>query len=145
MANRWEKLETVAYFIFLGSKSLRMVTAAIKLKDTCSLEERLYTKPRQHIKKQRHHFASKGPYSQSYGFSNSHVWIWELDHREGWTPKNWCFRTVVLEKTLESSLDWKEIQPVHHKGNQLSIHYNDGCWSWRSNALATWRRESTHW
>ena len=77
-----------------------------------------YDKPRQHIKKQRHYFADKGPYSQSYGFSNSHVWMWELDHKEGGALKNWCFWTVVLEKTLESPLDCKEIQPVNPKGNQ---------------------------
>ena len=81
-------------------KSLWTVTAAMKLKDTCSLEGKL-CKPRQHIKKQRHHFANKGPYSHSYGFSSSHVWMWGLDHIEGWMPKNWCFQTVVLEKTLE--------------------------------------------
>ena len=70
------------------------------------------------IKKQRHHFANKGPSSQGYGFSSSHVWIWELDYKESWAPKNWCFWTVVLEKTLESPLDCKEIQPVHPKGDQ---------------------------
>ena len=70
---------------------------------------------------QRHHFANKGPSSQSYGFSSSHVWMWELDHKEGWVLKNWCFWTVVLEKTLESPLDCKEIQPVHPKGNQSWI------------------------
>ena len=78
-----------------------------------------YDKPRQCIKKQRHHFADKGPYSRS--FPSSHVWMWEVDHKEGWVPKNWCFWTVVLEKTLESSLDCKEIQPVHPKGNQSWI------------------------
>ena len=61
---------------------------------------------------------NKGPSSQGYGFSSSHVWMWELDHKESWVPKNWCFWTVVLEKTLESPFDWKEIQPVHPKGNQ---------------------------
>ena len=75
----------------------------------------------QHIKKQRHYFANKGPSSQSYGFSSSHVWMWELDHTESWAPKNWCFWTVVLEKTLESSLECKEIQPVHPKGDQSWI------------------------
>ena len=75
------------------------------------------TKPRQCIKKQRHHFANKGPYSQSYGFS-SNVQMWELGHKEGWVPKNWCFWTVVLEKTLESPLDIKEIQSINPKGNQ---------------------------
>ena len=77
-----------------------------------------YDKPRQCIKKQRHHFANKAPYSQSYGFSRSHVWMWELDHKGGWAPKNWCFWIVVLEKTLESLLDSKEIKPVNPKGNQ---------------------------
>ena len=77
-----------------------------------------YDQPRQHIKKQRHSFANKGPSSQSYGFSSSHVWIWELDYKESWAPKNWCFWTVVLEKTLVSPLDCKEIQSVNLKGNQ---------------------------
>ena len=73
------------------------------------------------IKKHKHHFANKGPYSQSYGFSSSHVWIWELDHKEGGASKNWFFWTVVLEKTLESPLDHMEIKPVNLKGNQLWI------------------------
>ena len=73
------------------------------------------------ILKTRHYFAEKGPSSQSYGFSSSHEWMWELDHKESWAPKNWCFWTVVLEKTLESSLDFKEIQPVNPKGNQSWI------------------------
>ena len=77
--------------------------------------------PRQHIKKQRHYLANKGPSSQSYGFSSGHVWMWDLDYKESWVPKNWCFWTVVLEKTLESPLDSKEIQPVHSKGNQSWI------------------------
>ena len=77
--------------------------------------------PRQHIKKQRHYFTNQGPSSQSYGFSSSHVWMWELDYNESWAPKNWCFWTVVLEKALESPLDCKKIQPVHPKGNQSWI------------------------
>ena len=77
-----------------------------------------YDQPRQHIKEQRHYFANKGPSSQGYGFSNSHVWMRELDYKESWAPKNWCFWTVVLENTLESPLDCKEIQPVHLKGYQ---------------------------
>ena len=85
----------------------------MKLKDTCFLEQ-----PRQLIKKQRHYFANKGSSSQGYGFSSSHVWMWELDYKETWAPKNWCFWTVVLEKTFESPLDCKEIQPVHPKGDQ---------------------------
>ena len=77
--------------------------------------------PGQHIKKQRHYFANKGPSSQGYGFSSGHVWMWELDYKERWAQKNWCFGTVVLEKILESPLDCKEIQPVHPKGNQSWI------------------------
>ena len=77
-----------------------------------------YDQPRQHIKKQRHYFANKGPSSQSYGFSSSHVWMWKLYHKEGWEPKNWCFWIVVLEKTLESPLDCKEIKAVNPKRNQ---------------------------
>ena len=84
-------------------------------------EKKSYDPPRQHIKKQRHYFANKGPPSQSYGFSNSHVWMWELNHKENWVLKNWCFSTVLLEKTLESPLDCKKIQPVHSKGNQSWI------------------------
>ena len=80
--------------------------------------KKTYDQPRQHIKKQRHHFADKGLYGQSNGFSSRHVQIWELDHKEGWAPKNWCFQTVVLEKTLESPLESKEIKPVNPKGNQ---------------------------
>ena len=80
-----------------------------------------YDQPREHIKKQRHHFANKGPSSQGYGFSSGHAWMWELDYKESWALKNWCFWTVVLEKTLKSPLDYKEIQPVHPKGNQYSL------------------------
>ena len=99
--------------------------------------------PRRHIKKQRHHFANKGLYSQSYGFSSSHVKMWDLDHKKGWAPKNWFLWTVVLEKTLESSLDCKEIKSVNSKGNQPWIfHWKDWCWS--SNTLATWCKELTH-
>ena len=79
--------------------------------------------PRQHIKKQRHYFANKGTSSQGYGFSSDHVWMWELDCKESWAPKNWCFWTVVLEKTLESPLDCKEIQPVHSKGDQFWVFF----------------------
>ena len=77
-----------------------------------------YDQPRQHIQKQRHYFANKGASSQGYGFSCGHVWMLELDCEESWVPKNWCFWTVVLEKTLESPLDCKEIQPVHSEGDQ---------------------------
>ena len=88
----------------------------MKLKDTPWKES--YDQPGQHIQKQRHYFANKGPSSQGYDFSSSHVWMWELDYKESWVPKNWCFWIVVLEKTLESLSDCKEIQSVHPKGDQ---------------------------
>ena len=77
-----------------------------------------FDQPRQHIKKQRHYSANKGQSSQDYGFSSNHVWMWKLECKEIWVPKNWWLWTVVLEKTLESAVDCKEIQPVHPKGNQ---------------------------
>ena len=93
-----------------------MVTVAIKLEDTCSWKKS-YNKSRQHIRKQRHHFAKKRPYNQRYGFPSSHVRMWVLVHKEGRAPKNWCFGIVMLEKTLESPLD----KPVNPKGNQSWI------------------------
>ena len=112
------KVETVRIFIFLDSKITVDGDCNHKILKTLVLWKKSYEKPRQHIKKQRHHFADKGPYSQSYSFSSSQVWMWGLDQKEGWAPKNWCLPTAVLEKTLESPLDSKEIKPVHPKGNQ---------------------------
>ena len=115
-----EIMETVRGFIFLGSK--------ITADGDCSHEIKMlapwkksYDKPRQHFKKQRHYFANKGPSSLSNSFSSSCEWMWELDYKQSWALKNWCFWTVVLEKTLENPLDCKEIQPVHTKGNQSWI------------------------
>ena len=89
-----------------------MVTAPLKLKDIFAPWKKSYGQPRQHIKKQRYYFVKRVLSSQSYGFSSSHVWMWELDYTESWALKNWCFWTVVLEQTLESPLDFKEIQPI---------------------------------
>ena len=99
--------------------------------------------PRQHIKKQRHCFADKGPSSQSYDISSSHVWMWELGHKEGWALKNGCFWAVVLEKALEGPLDCKEIQPVHPKGNQswIFIGRTDG----EAETLILWPPEVKNW
>ena len=118
MANRWG-----------NSDRLYFGVSKITIDGDCSheikqMEEKLapwkksYDQPRQHIKKQSHCFVDNGPSNQSHGFPSSHVWMWELDYRESWAPRNWCFWTVVLEKTLESPLDCKEIQPVHSEGNQ---------------------------
>ena len=112
-----ETVETVTEYFFGLQNHCRWWLATMKLKDACSLEER-HGQHRQHVRKQRYYLANKGPSSQSYGFSSSHVWMWELDYKESWALKNWCFWTVVLEKTLESPLDCKEIQPVHPKGHQ---------------------------
>ena len=97
------------------------------------------------IKKQRHHFADKGPYSQSYGFSSSHVWMWELDHEEGWVF-NWCFWTVVLDKDSWESLGLQgdPTSPFWRKST-LNIYWKDWRRSWSSNTLATWYEELTHW
>ena len=103
---------------FWAPKSLQMVITAMKLKDAYTPWKENDDQPRQHIKKQRHYFANKDPSIQGYGFSSGHVWMWELDYKESGAPKNWCFWPVGLEKTLESPLDCKEIQPVHPKGDQ---------------------------
>ena len=117
MGKQWKQRQT----LFWGApKSLQMVIAAIK-KKTLTPWKKSYDQPRQHIKKQRHYFANKGPSSQSFGFSSSHVWMWELDYKESWALKNWCCWTVMLEKTLERPLYCKEIQPVNPKGNQSWI------------------------
>ena len=104
-----------------------------------------YNQPRQHNKKQRHYFANKGLSSQSYGFSSSHVWMWELDYKESWALKNWCFWTVVLEKTLESPVDCKEIQPVHSKGDQPWVFFGRNDAKAETPVLWPPHAELTHW
>ena len=114
MGKQWKQWEILFSW---APKSLQVVTAAMKLKGVAPWKKS-YDQPRQHIKKQRRYFFDKGPPSPSYVFSSSHVWMWELDHKESWVLKNWCFWTVVLEKTLESPLNCKETKPVSPKGNQ---------------------------
>ena len=132
-----ETMETVTDLIFLGFKITADGDCSHEIK-TLALWKKSYDKPRQRIKKQRHYFANKGLSSQSYGFSSTHVWIWELDHKDVWAPKNWCFWTVVLEKTLENPLDCKEIKPVNSKRNQFWIFIG------RTDAEATilWPRDA---
>ena len=116
MANRWEENGNSGRFYFLGLQNhCRQGLHPWNLKTLAPWKES-YDKPRQHIKKQWCHFADKSPDGQDYGFFSSHPWMWE-----GWVLKSWCFWTVVLEKTLESPLDIKEIKPVHPKGNQSWI------------------------
>ena len=100
-------------------------------------------KPRQWIKKQSNQFADQGLYSQSYDFSSTHVQMWELDHKEGWVPKNWCFWIVVLEKTLKSPLDFKESKSVHPKGNQSWIFI--GRTDAEAETLVPWLPDANSW
>ena len=116
MGKQWKQWQT----LFFGTpKSLQTVTAAMKLKFLPPGRKAMVNPDS--ILKSRHYFTNKGPSSQSYGFSSSHVWMWELDYKESWAPKNWCFWTEMLEKTLESPLHCKEIQLVNHKGNRSWI------------------------
>ena len=141
MGNRQGKSGNSVRLYFGGApKSLQMVTASTKLKDAPWKES--YGQPRQHIKKQRHYFANKGPSSQGYSFSSGHVWMWELDHKESWAPKNWCFWTTVLQKTLESPLDCK-IKPVKPKGNQSWIFI--GRTDAEAEALILWPPDAKSW
>ena len=115
MWKQWKQWQTLFSW---APKSLQMVTAAMKLTDVFAPWKKSYDQPKQHIKKQTHYLVDKGLSSQSNGFSSSHVWMWKLDYKESWTLTNWCFWTMVLEKTLESPMDCKEIKLVHPKGNQ---------------------------
>ena len=118
MANRWGNSgnSDILYFFWLQNHCRRWLQPwNLKM---LAPWKKSFDQPRQHIKRQRHYFANKCPSSQSYGFSSSHVWMWELDYKESWVPKNWSFWIVVLEKALESPLGCKEIQPVHPKGYQ---------------------------
>ena len=107
--------------------------------------KKIYDKPRQYIQKQRHYFANKGLYSQSYGFSSCPVWMWELDNKKGWMLKNWCLQTMVMEKPLLSPLDCKEIKPVNPKRNQSWVFFGRNDAKAETSTLATWCEELTHW
>ena len=117
-----ETVETVTDFSFLGSKITADGDCRHEIK-TLAPCKKSYDQPRQYIKKQRRYSVNKGLCSQSYGFSSSHVWMWELDYKESWVLKNWCFWTVVLEKRLESPLNCKESQPVHPKENHSWLFF----------------------
>ena len=116
-----ETVETVTDFILWGGSKITADGDCSHDIKRLTAWKKSYDQSREHIKKQRHYFANSGPSGQGYGFSSSHVWMWELDYKESWAPKNWCFWTVVLEKTLESPLGSNEIQPVHPKGDKSWI------------------------
>ena len=138
MGKQWKQWQT----IFLSFKITADGDCSHEIKRLLLLGRKVMTNL-DSLLKSRHYFANKGPSSQSYGFSICHVWMWVLDYKESWALKNWYFWTVVLEKTLESPLDCKEIQPVHPKGDQSWIFIA------RTNAetqiLTTWCKELTHW
>ena len=148
-----EMMETVTDFVFLGSKITVDGDCSHEIKTGLLLERKAITnldsvlkgrhQPRQYTEKQRHYLADKSPSSQSYGFSRSHVWMWELDYKESWVLKNWCFWAVVLEKILESLLDRKEIKPVNPKGNQswISIGKTDA----EAEAQILWPPDGKNW
>ena len=144
MANRWENSGNSGWLYFLGSKITADGDCSLEIKRRMLLGRKTTTNL-DSILKSRHYFANKGPSGQGHGFSSSHVWMWELDCEESWALKNWCFSTVVLEETLESPLDCKEIKPEHPKGNQswIFIERTDAepetpiFWhlTWRTNSL----------
>ena len=145
MANRWGNNGNSDRLYFIGLQNhCRWWLQPWNLK-TLAPWKKSFDQPRQHIKKQRHYFADKSPSSQSYGFSSSHVWMWELDYKESWMPKNRWFRTAVLEKTLESPLDSKEIQPVHPKGNQFWIFTGRTDANSETPMLYAWYEELSPW
>ena len=131
--------EVVTDFLFVVSKITVHGDCGHEIRRLASWQES-YDRPRQCVEKQWHYSANKGPYSQGCGLPSGHVRLWKLDHKEGWVPKNWCLRTVVLEKTLEGPLGRNEIKPVNLKGNQPWILTG------RTDAiLVTWCEEQTHW
>ena len=117
MTNRWGNNRNSDRLYFLGLQITADGNWTNKI-ETLTSWNKSYDKPRYHTIKQRPYFTDKGLSRQRYNFSSSHIWMWELDHKESWALKNWCFWAVVLEKTLESPLDCKEILPVHPKGDQ---------------------------
>ena len=136
-----ETLEAVTDFIFLGSKISADGDCSHEIKICLLLGRKVMTNLDSILKGRD--IANKGPSSQSYGFSSSHIWMWELDNKEGWVPKNWCFWTAVLEKTLECPLDCKEIQPVHSKGNRSWIFI--GRTDTEAEALILWPPYAKNW
>ena len=140
-----ETVETVTDFIFLSSKITADGDCSCEIKSHLLLGRKAMTNIDSILKSRDITLPTKDSSSQSYGFSSSHIWMWELDHKESWALKNWCFWNVVLKKTLVSPLDNKEIKPVNLKEFILNIHWKDWCWSRSSNTLATRCKELTHW
>ena len=151
MTNRWGNSQTVTDFILGGSKITADGDYSHEIKTLAPWKES-YDQSRQHIKKQRHYFANKGLYNQIYGFSSNHVWMWELDYKESWEPKNWCFQTsidvfkcgVEEDSWVSLRLQGDPTSPSWRK-SVLHIHWKDWCWSWNSNTLDTWCEQLIYW
>ena len=141
MANRWGNSGNSDRLYFGGPLNHCRWWLQPWNKKTLTPWKESYDQPRQHIKKQRPYFANKGPSSQSYGFSTSRVWMWELDYKESWVPKNWCFWRRLLRVPCTARKSNQSIL----KETVLNIHRKDWCWNWDSNTLATWYKELTHW
>ena len=140
-----ETMEIVTDFIFLGSKTTEDGDCSHEIKRCLLLGRKAMINPDNILKSRDITLPTKGPSSQGYGFLSSHVQMWELDHKESWALKNWCFWTVVLEQTLESPVDSKEIQPVHSKENQSWIFIGRTDAEAEAPILATWCDELAHW
>ena len=143
MANRRGKVEAVIDFISLGSKIIADGDCHHEIK-TLTPWKKSYDQPRQHIKKQSHYFANK-VHSQGYSFSSGHVWMWELDYKEGWVLKNWSFELWYWRRFSRVPWTARRSNQSILKKSVLNIHWKDWCWSWNSNSLATWCEELTHW
>ena len=139
-----EKVETVADFIFLGSKITVNNDWSHEINRHLLLGRKVTTNLDSILKSKDVTFDDKGLSSQSYSFSSSHLWMWELDHKEGWVPKNWCFWTVVLWILLRVLRTARRSNHSVLKKSTLNIHWKDWCWNWSSNTLATWGKEPTH-
>ena len=143
MANRWGNSgNSVRLFFWGGSKITADGDCSHEIKRHLLVGRKVMTNLDSILKSRDVTLPTNVHLVKAMVFSSSHVWMWELNYKESWAPKNWWFFTVLLEKSLESPLDCKEIQPVHPKGDQSWVFI--GCWSWSSNTLATWSKELTH-
>ena len=146
MADRWGNSGNSVRLYFSGLQNHCRWWLQHEIKRRLLLGRKVMTNLDSILKKQRHYFANKSPSSQGYGFSSGHVWMWELDYKQSWVPKNWCFSTVVLEKTLESPLDCREIQPVRSWANQSRIFIvRTDAETETARLWATWWEEPAHW
>ena len=138
-------METLRDFISLGSKTTADGDCSHEIKRYLLLGRKVMTNLDSILKSRDITLPIKDPSSQSYCFSRSHIWMWNLEYKENWVLKNSCFWTVVLEKTLETPLDSKDIKPANLKEITPEYSLEDWCWIWNSNPLATWCNELTHW